>query len=93
MEQQQSNTAINPLAFPQEIIPPYGDSTGMSLRDYFAAKVMQGIVCSIDSEENYVRLAEHAQSSGLGTVSAWIARESYKQADAMLAARAKAGAR
>lgn len=60
---------------------------GMSLRDYFAAKAMAGIVGSIDNEEGYVRLAELAQGAGLDTVSQWIARESYKQADAMLKAR------
>lgn len=56
------------------------------LRDQFAGNAMQGIVSSIDSEENYVRLARHAQADGL-KVSQWIAREAYKQADAMLAAR------
>ncbi len=59
---------------------------GMSLRDYFAAKAMQGIVGSIDSEECYERLRGHAKASGL-TVSQWIARDAYKQADAMLAER------
>jgi hypothetical protein len=62
------------------------DGTGMSLRDYLAAKAMQGIVSSIDSEENYERLRGHAKAQGL-TLSQWIARDSYKQADAMLAVR------
>lgn len=59
---------------------------GMTLRDYFAAKAMQGIVSSIDGEENYQRLRGHAAADGL-SVSEWIARDAYKQADAMLAAR------
>jgi hypothetical protein len=59
---------------------------GMSLRDYFAAKAMQGIVASIDSEENYQRLRGIAFDEGL-SVSEWIARDAYKQADAMLKAR------
>lgn len=62
------------------------------LRDYFAARAMQGIVGSIDSEENYVRLADLAKVDCLETVSAWIAREAYKQADAMLREREKGGA-
>lgn len=63
---------------------------GVTVRDYFAAKAMQGIVGSIDSEENYKRLNRHALAHGLKTVSAWIARDAYKQADAMLAERERA---
>lgn len=59
---------------------------GASLRDYFAAAAMQGIVSSIDSEPNYQRLRGHAAALGL-SVSQWIARDAYKQADAMIAAR------
>lgn len=59
---------------------------GMELRDYFAAKAMQGIVSSIDGEANYQRLRGHATDAGL-SVSEWIARDAYKQADAMLKAR------
>ena len=61
---------------------------GMTLRDYFAAKVMQGIVSSIDGEGNYQRLRGHAADVGL-SVSEWIARDAYKQADAMLKERDK----
>ena len=59
---------------------------GMTLRDYFAAKAMQGIVSSIDGEDNYRRLRGHAAAAEL-SVSEWIARDAYKQADAMLKAR------
>ena len=59
---------------------------GMTLRDYFAAKAMQGIVSSIDGEGSYQRLRGHAADVGL-SVSEWIARDAYKQADAMLKAR------
>ena len=59
---------------------------GMTLRDYFAAKAMQGIVSSIDGEANYQRLRGHATDAGL-SVSEWIARDAFKQADAMLKAR------
>lgn len=76
-------------AFPchPEIIPQKErDFAGMTLRDYFAAKAMQGIVSSIDGEANYQRLRGHATDAGL-SVSEWIARDAYKQADAMLKAR------
>ena len=74
-------------AFPTENAMQTGASSyryeGMSLRDYFAAKAMQGIVSSIDSEGGYQRLRGHAANAGL-SVSQWIARDAYKQADAML---------
>ena len=76
-------------AFPchADIIPSKDrDYAGMSLRDYFAAKAMQGIVSSIDGEDNYRRLRGHAAAAEL-SVSEWIARDAYKQADAMLKAR------
>ena len=76
-------------AFPchPEIIPHRDhDFAGMTLRDYFAAKAMQGVVSSIATEDDYRRLSGHASASGL-TVSEWIARDAFKQADAMLKAR------
>lgn len=77
-------------AFPESYIgsdaPHEGIGGGMTLRDYFAAKVMQGIVSTIDSEEGYWRLREHANRCSMN-VSQWIARDAYKQADAMLEAR------
>ena len=59
---------------------------GMTLRDHFAGLAMQGIVGSIDSEDSYRRMRGHASAAGL-SVSEWIARDAYKQADAMLKAR------
>ena len=76
-------------AFPchPEIIPHRDhDFAGMTLRDYFAAKAMQGVVSSIATEDDYRRLRGRASASGL-TVSEWIARDAFKQADAMLKAR------
>lgn len=56
----------------------YADSRGMTLRDYFAAKAMQGLLASPrapgDGDENPVTTES-------------IARLSYLMADAMLAAR------
>ena len=68
-------------AFPtsnyQKIVPiSTGYSEGMTLRDYFAAKAMQGICASRD--EAGVLIAHGYE---------WIASEAYKIADAMLEAR------
>lgn len=55
-----------------------GAQTGMSLRDYFAAKAMQGFSASpsmIDSNDS--------------RAIAYVAAASYSMADAMLAERAK----
>jgi hypothetical protein len=64
----------NPPAFPTNQyangISPSGFDTGMTLRDYFAAKAMQGMM--VDTE---IPNCTH------------IAKESYRMADAMLAAR------
>ena len=58
----------------------------LSMLDHFAGLAMQGIVSSIDSEESYDRIHEHAVNQGL-KVSSWIARDAYKQAEAMLKER------
>jgi len=64
------NKPTNPPAFPTGSgITPYFQ--GMTLRDYFAAKAMQGLISIADldmHEDDYARLA-------------------YQQADAMLKAR------
>lgn len=49
-------------------------AVGMTLRDYFAAKAMQGFL-ELDMQDEYF--------------ASEIAKESYKQADAMLEARNK----
>lgn len=56
-----------------------------SERRHYAGLAMQGMVSSIHDERGYDRLKLHAQVEGL-TVSQWIARDSFKQADAMMAA-------
>ena len=53
---------------------------GMSMRDYFAAKAMQGICASRDEAGT---LIEHGYE--------WISREAYRIADAMLLARLTRG--
>ena len=62
------NKPTNPHAFPN---PHRTDLTGMTLRDYFAAKAMQGLISIADldmHQDDFARLA-------------------YQQADAMLKAR------
>jgi hypothetical protein len=78
----------SPLVFPvtPEIWATHPDFHGMLLRDWFAGRAMQGIVSSIDGEDNYERLRRHAADECM-SVSQWIARDAYKLADAMLAAR------
>jgi hypothetical protein len=69
---------MNEPAFPQvdpvlnEFNPNYKKDRGMTLRDYFAAKAMQGLV----ENANWRGMPEDA-----------LAKESYKLADAMLKAR------
>lgn len=59
--------------------------SGMSMRQHYAGLAMQGMVSSIHNEAAYQRLREHAARDGLN-VSQWIARDSFKQADAMVVA-------
>jgi len=65
-------------AFPQDKIDSWGVRTsegGMTLRDYFAAKAMQGLVI----DKSFIDL----YSAGAGAV----AQQAYLVADAMLKAR------
>lgn len=74
-------------AFPQ-LANTFGSPVamgGMTLREWYAGMAMQGIVGSIGNEEDYQRLRAHAQRDYL-SVSQWIARESFKQANVMIAA-------
>lgn len=72
----------NPPAFPiQHQVNANGDvvqwsETGMTLRDYFAAKVMQGDIAST---------GEHSGPINILLLAKW----SYEVADAMLAERSK----
>lgn len=63
--------------------------SGMSLRDYFAAKCCAAMVSTIRNDADYIRLRAVAESHDLESVSQFFAQEAYKQADAMLAARVK----
>ncbi len=60
-------------AFPV-VSEQFGHFSGMSLRDYFAAKAMQGMIASTPPDCTYL------PSSGL-------ANDAYKMADAMIKAK------
>lgn len=62
---------------------------GMSLRAYMAAKFCAAMVSTINSDDGYYRIGRLAQDNGVITVSEWIAKESCKQADALIAELAK----
>lgn len=73
----------NPPAFPVGLEAFGEDKTGMTLRDYFAAKAMQGIFMgSIEWSPTY----KHPDDASL-EVFKDIAQDSYAMADAMLKAR------
>lgn len=71
------------------VTPKRQPMPGMTLRDYFAAKAMQGMVCSIQSDNDYYRARSIAEQKGMTSISQWFAEDAYKQADAMLAERVK----
>lgn len=60
------------------------DPTGMSLRDYFAAKAIQGLACS-----DQTLWPSGADESDDPTDALFMARTAYMIADAMLKARDK----
>jgi hypothetical protein len=63
---------MNEPAFPAQALGGLGYTTGMTLRDYFAAKAMQ----SMNSREDYSDVPAE-----------FIAQDAYELADAMLKAR------
>lgn len=59
-------------------ISPSGFDSGMTLRDYFAAKAMQGLIINLDLRPN---------TPNIGIVGMDIGAFSYWMADAMMKAR------
>ena len=57
-------------------------------QDSFARAAMNGIIASITDGHGYDRLKFVAKEEGL-TLSQWIARDAYKQANAMMQERTK----
>ena len=72
-------------AFPRD--HAHDGHNGMTLRDYFAAKVCAAMVSTIRSDDDYNRAAALAHRMGFDGLSEWFAADAYKQADAMLRAR------
>jgi hypothetical protein len=78
----------NPPAFPRSMFSQngpfsssaYSEGYGMDLRDYFAAKAMQGLIAS-------PRMPLPAAKGGLDVTDVMVADLSYKMADAMLKQR------
>lgn len=70
----------NEPAFPVESCADH-EFTGMTLRDYFAAKAMQG---QMQREKDF---GKTVREQGFAKYAAHIAETSYQLADAMLAAR------
>lgn len=68
-------------AFPNEGFNGWGQpEKGMTLRDYFAAKAMQGLIAS-------PRMPSPAAQGGFDVTDVMVADLSYKMADAMMKAR------
>ena len=67
--------------------------SGMTLRDYFAAKAMQGLMSMtrageyVDEEQGLPMDYEEGSEGTLFVHTDWLAIEAYKIADAMLKAR------
>lgn len=78
------NEGENP-AFPIYIDSRRMGYLGMTLRDYFAAKAMQGLV---GNDGSLCRICQIAGEKGV-EAPAMISLEAYALADAMLAERAK----
>lgn len=56
---------------------------GLTIREHFASLSMAAMVSSIDGQPNYARIKALATQEGIKT-SEWIAKESIKQADALI---------
>lgn len=62
---------------------------GMSLRDYFAAKAMQGLIASMPANADSTPLRRAMEKAGLNSAEELHARNAYLVADAMLEERKK----
>lgn len=78
-------TIGNHLAFPADPQKVSHDSTGMTKREYIAAKFAAAIVSSISSEAEHHRIRYFAEIKQI-TVFEWIANNALKQTDALIKA-------
>lgn len=74
-----SNLKDGGQAFPHDPAAVFNERAGMTLRDYFAAKAMQGWLSSYGPDDKHP-----ATVSGDASL---LAKRSYAMADAMLSAR------
>ena len=74
-----SNIPAFPTAQYADGVRPSGFDNGMTLRDYFAAKAMQGMLSN-------PKLHQHILKEG-GAFGGWIESSAYGWADAMMKAR------
>ena len=81
----------NPPAFPTtKPLDSWGDpNQGMTLRDYFAAKALQGYISARGWHPDFTYPADFNFDAGKRAADA-VAVASYQYADAMLAAREEA---
>ena len=70
----------NPFAFPQDANACLDEYKGMTIRDYFAAKAMQGIISVYDRRAGFKTMEKESID---------LAKTSYEIADAMLKEREK----
>ena len=75
-------------AFPTSNAPGYFNSNGMTLRDYFAAKAMQGILTNRNCGEEWPLNVDPSKDDD-DTDCIQLSRVAYMVADAMLSARVK----
>jgi len=69
---------MNIPAFPTETA--FGYEAGMTLRDYFAAKAMQGLIA-------HEQKASHLSGANIGDFDVRVAFAAYRYADAMMSRR------
>lgn len=70
-------------AFPNHTITR-SDASGMTLRDYFAAKALAGITASVPQDREWYKTEARLSQKDVADI---IAVEAYELADAMLRAR------
>lgn len=77
----------NPKAFP---VNPDAQTSGMDLRDYFAAKFAAAQATTTSTDRSLISPSYVPSYGRDETIAQIIARTSYEMADAMLAERSKA---
>ena len=80
MERKPKNPNAFPIALKDNNNPFNSDAKGMTLRDYFAAKAMQGYISTFSNEDPCCNVDDLKED---------ISEMSYKVADAMLNQREK----